>query len=207
MMLLGFTVIAVAAVLLWLASLRPVPARWTCGAGLVVLLVSLWLRPNQSYALTDFAVLCGAVLAGGLLARTASSWPALAVLFLVAATADLLSFLFGPTRELLGSPGLAAALPYLSITVPSGGGLLAVIGVGDLLFLFAAFLAFRRLEAPRALNVLPVLALEAALAAGLAAGGVPALPFLAVSVVASWWLTMQGSGRSRLSRLRRTATS
>lgn len=106
-------------------------------------------------------------------------------LALAAAAADIVSFLFGPTRFLLeAGPDLGGYARYLAVGYETVDGLVLVVGFGDLVFVAVFALALRRLGAgiPGAF-VAPTSGLLVALAVGLAVGGTVGIPLAAATTL------------------------
>ncbi len=154
----------------------------------------LIVRPPSPLA-SNVAVLLAAVGVGVLVGRTLSSRGAIIAFCITIALVDLLSFGGGLTRMIIDNyrEGSSNLLVYLAVTVRSQGQTVPVVGVGDMAVLAALYQGLRGVGQPTSRVVVVLLgALGSALMIGLAVGGAPALPILAVSVIAALALT---SGR------------
>lgn len=136
------------------------------------------------YWLTNVVVFSGGSLFGWLLGRTTSNLKSLLSFIIVGVTADVISFYFGVTGAIMEAARRGSLwLQYLSFSLPYRGVVQPMVGVGDLVFLFLIYYTLVRVPGlPTWAYFLPLLAMEAALVAGLLLNGVPALPFLAAAV-------------------------
>lgn len=181
-LLLSVTVLVLCLVAVFLvkASRRPLL--------LAVVLVAAWTAllaiGSRTVAVSDAAVLLGAVGGAVLLSRLLRDNAAV-VSFLAAATiADLYSYLRGPWRALLDGERGRTLLQYLAIAVTDDTGTVLVVGIADLLVAGAAFAALVRLRHPRwRVALILIVALGAAVILGTVVGGMPAIAFLAVAVL------------------------
>jgi hypothetical protein len=182
--------VVIACVLVWL-GVRLAGAASTSAvrrAALFVLVsyvaICVW-RPS-AFLVADMFVLATGTLAGVVLARMLGSPAALIAFALAAGIADAISFTGGLTRMILEAShaSKSSLLVYLSLSVPVPHlGLTAVVGVGDLFVLAVFMAALRRLEYGRAAFIVPSSGLLIALGAGLALGGVPAVPMMSAAVI------------------------
>lgn len=162
--------------------------RLTCAALIAAALFGLFVAARYSnLVLSDFLVAGIGLIGGVLIGRQISSPGVLALAVACAAGADCLSFLFGPThfamRQMAGVGG-SPLMAYLSISVPIDTRLYSVIGLGDLWIFTACVASTRRLGwSERTALVVPLVGILAAVAAALWLGPLPALPFLAASVL------------------------
>jgi hypothetical protein len=146
---------------------------------------------------SDCFVLSVALFAAVLLAPRLRSMGALMAFLVAGAVADVISTYFGPTRLLvfnwthhLGSSGMR----FLAVTVPLEGKPIPVIGVADMLFFAVCVTVTRRFGWPEPpVFLVPLASLLAALAVGLLIGPTPAIPFLALGMLAYVYIT----GRQR----------
>lgn len=146
--------------------------------------------------LTNLLVLTLALAAGLLLARHIGSIGALSMLLAMAATVDVVSVPSGASRWLTQARHNDAwpVLQFLAVSLKLQSRLVPVIGVTDLMFFTACVSVLRRAGWPEVSSLLvPLLSLLAALAVGLSAGFTPALPFLALGVVAYAYSRRAGS--------------
>lgn len=166
------------------------------GLALAVSAVGLGLAALVAYStggrvhffLSNIMVLLGAGLIGWLIGRTTPGLEGLLGIITFAAVMDVYSFYFGKTGEIIEASSKGDQwLQYLSFSVPFQGAVQPIVGVGDLVFIFAAYYMLTRQEEPVILYLLPLLGLEAALVVGLIIGGAPALPFMAVALYLTWW--------------------
>ena len=104
---------------------------------------------------------------------------------LSAAAADVISFLFGPTRFLLESgPRAGGYARYLAVGFETLDGVALVVGFGDLVFMGVFTLALWRLGAVRVAGfAAPATGLLVALAVGLAVGGTVGIPLAATPTI------------------------
>jgi hypothetical protein len=139
----------------------------------------LW-RPENLWLSNTMVVLVGAA-AGLLLSRVLGSKESVVAFLVAAAVVDLISFWRGPTDALLrafeaGGPNL---LTYMAGILNLEGGRFAVVGIGDLFLLSAAYLglgAHTRREVAPALWLLGGLLVAVGL--GIPLGGMPGIPFI-----------------------------
>jgi hypothetical protein len=159
-----------------------------CGLTLAAI-AALRLAFPENLAISDLLVaglgLCGGVLIG----RHIVSTRVLALCLVLAAGADCASFLFGPTHAAMRqAAGTGVGLPLiadLSISVPIRAHLCSVIGLADLWLFTACAVAMRRFGWPEwAALLVPLSGIVSAVAAALAIGPLPALPFLALAMLA-----------------------
>jgi hypothetical protein len=182
--------VALACVVVWLAvrlaDRASVRAVRTAALVVVVSYVAICLWRPSAFFIVDVLVLATGTLAGLALAQMLLSPPALIAFAIAAGIADAISFTGGVTRTILdashsGNPSL---LLYLSLSVPvPHQGLTAVVGVGDIFVLAIFMAALRRLDYGRAAFFVPSCGLLVALAAGLALGGVPAVPIMSAAAI------------------------
>ena len=182
--------VVIACVLVWL-GVRLAGAASTSAvrrAALFVLVsyvaICVW-RPS-AFLVADVFVLATGTLAGSVLGQMLRSTPSLIAFALAAGIADAISFTGGVTRMILEAShaSKSSLLVYLSLSVPVPHlGLTAVVGVGDLFVLAVFMAALRRLEYGRAAFIVPSSGLLIALGAGLALGGVPAVPMMSAAVI------------------------
>jgi hypothetical protein len=175
------------------------PWRVGTAAGLVLLYGSvLILRPGGVFV-GDAALLFGAVGAATLIAFGVRSTVALATFCIVAAVSDVASFSGGFTRHVSDAyqAGESDLLRFLAFTIPYGGRLRPIVGVGDLIVAgtVAAALAGSGHAASRAILV-PAVGLVTALFIALIVGGISAIPFIAATTLAYLAWCRQGT-RSR----------
>lgn len=138
--------------------------------------------------LINLAVLLLGTAIGSLLSSTIASKAALWAFLISASLIDLLSFSGGLTRRILEAAenGNSAILSFLTISLSVEGSTRYVLGIGDLAIFGAVYLALRNLGQGRAIAfVAPLLGLSAAIVWGSFAGGVSAIPFIAVTTLAS----------------------
>jgi hypothetical protein len=134
----------------------------------------------------DAALLLAAAAGGLLIGRFLGSTGAVVAFCVTIAVVDLFSFGGGLTRHIMESyrEGESRLLLYLTVSVPYGGAVRPIAGVGDLLILASLFSALVRLGHSKLRAFLvPTAGLTAALLVGLVRGGVAALPFVAVVTI------------------------
>lgn len=139
----------------------------------------LW-RPEVLWV-SNAGVVMGGAAAGLLLSRILGSKERVVVFLIAASVVDLISFWRGPTEALLrafeaGGPSL---LTYMAGILHLQDGRFAVVGIGDLFLLSAAYLGLRahtRREVAPALWLLGGLLL--AVVVGIPLGGMPGIPFI-----------------------------
>lgn len=104
---------------------------------------------------------------------------------LSAAVADVISFVFGPTRILLETgPGAGGYARYLAVGFETLDGVALVVGFGDLVFMGVFTLALWRLGASRVAGfVVPAAGLLIALGIGLVVGGTVGIPLAATTTI------------------------
>ncbi|HEX5322905.1 MAG TPA: hypothetical protein VFW40_03905 [Capsulimonadaceae bacterium] len=137
--------------------------------------------------LSDLLVTGLGLLGGALIGRQIVSGKVLALALACAAGADCASFFFGPTHFAMhqaAGTGMHPVMEYLSISVPIANHLYSVIGLGDLWIFTACVTSTRRLGWPEQMTLLaPLAGILLAVIAGLTFGALPALPFLAGTVL------------------------
>ncbi len=140
---------------------------------------------RKSAVVTDYSVLLAALILGTLLSRLIRSFRALAILLIVGAIADLVSFYAGSLLvQAQHNPHAAATLRYLVVSVWIKREMFAVIGVTDLIFFTTCVCVTQRLGWPEPWPLItPLVGLLSALGVGLVVGPTPALPFLAAAVL------------------------
>lgn len=165
-------------------------SRLVMGIGVVWVLAHLGVAVSPIDVpglLSSLLVLGSSLVCAALLARTAGTQGALVALAVTASIVDVVSFSGGVTAWLLTSEseGVARALRFLTVTLQTEAGLVAVVGIGDLAFLGAFYLGLvRHGGRPGIVGSSLVGALLIALAVGLLRGGAFGIPFMAVAVVA-----------------------
>ena len=139
--------------------------------------------------LTNIAVVLAAVAGAYLLARFMTSRVAVVSFALAGALADLVSVYRGPTRWILESEEARSWLRYLALGAEQGGRWVAIVGLGDLLFLGAFALALKRLGwSPTIALAVPLSGLLVALGTGIVWGPLPGIPFISAAILAFlWW--------------------
>ena len=176
--------VVIACVLVWL-GVRLAGAASTSAvrrAALFVLVsyvaICVW-RPS-AFLVADMFVLATGTLAGVVLARMLGSPAALIAFALAAGIADAISFAGGATRTILETSHASktSLLVYLSLSVP-----VPHLGLTAVVVLAVFMAALRRLEYGRAAFIVPSSGLLIALGAGLALGGVPAVPMMSAAVI------------------------
>ena len=147
----------------------------------------LVLRVEPSWWwVSNAAVIAMAVVVGAMLGSTLHSRAAVVAFCVAAAVVDVLSFSGGLTRTIVESyrSGDSRLLAYLSVAFPVGGSVRPIVGIGDLVIVAGLFAGFGHLRFSGWLPfAVPVGGLLLALGLGLAIGGAPALPFIAVATV------------------------
>lgn len=152
-----------------------VPAA-LCAAYLGLL---LW-RPESLWISNTLVVMGGAAI-GLFLSRILGSKESVVAFLVAAAVVDLISFWRGPTDAILRAfeTGGTSILTYMAGILNVGGSQFAVVGIGDLLLLTAAYLGMR---AHTGHGVAPavwlLVGLLVAVAVGIPLGGVPGIPFI-----------------------------
>lgn len=150
------------------------------GAACAAYLGLLLLRP-QGLWLSNPVVVIGGAAVGLFLNRILGSRESIVAFLVAAAVVDLISFWRGPTDALLrafkaGRPNL---LTYMAGILNLEGGQFAVVGIGDLFLLSAAYLGLR---AHTGREVAPALwllgGLMVAVVVGIPLGGMPGIPFI-----------------------------
>jgi len=138
---------------------------------------------------TNTAVVLAAVAGAYLLARFMSSRVSVVSFAIAGALADLVSVYRGPTRWIVESEEARSWLRYLAVGAELGGRWVAIVGIGDLLFLGAFALALKRLGwSPAIALSVPLSGLLVALGAGITWGPLPGIPFISGAVLAFlWW--------------------
>lgn len=143
--------------------------------------------PLMSSALVLTSSIAGAVLLGRALAAPG----AVVVFAITASVVDIVSFSGGATRWLLtaDTPSTSRALQFLTVSVSRGEGMVAVVGIGDLLVFGALYLALRSSDCRRTTVLVGLLAaLLVALVVGLLRGGAFGIPFMALFAAPMAWL-------------------
>jgi len=148
------------------------------------------LKPTQPW-LTNAAVVVAALAGAYLLARFMSTQVAVVSFAIAGALTDLISVYRGPTRWIVESDQARSWLRYLAVGADVDGRWIAIVGLGDLLFLGAFALALKRLGwGPATAVAVPLAGLLGAIGTGLLAGPLPGIPFMSAAVLAFlWWAT------------------
>ncbi|RMG53068.1 MAG: hypothetical protein D6723_07765 [Acidobacteria bacterium] len=147
--------------------------------------ILLWMRSGSPW-LSDAGVLLASIAGAFILGSLLKTKGAIVAFCAAAAGADILSFSGGLTRHLLDQyRESSGVLPYLAIFGPIDSESVPIIGMGDLIVTGALFLALERIgfRAPEGGTVL-IFTIVAALIVGWIVGGIAALPFVAVGVIA-----------------------
>jgi hypothetical protein len=165
-----------------------IPSQWRIAAALLLaaLFLLLFLLRIYHWTAADILILLLSIAAGKVIGGIVKSRQALAVFCITLAVMDLLSFYFGPAASLISNyrNGNRLALQFLSLSVPLGGEVQPIMGIGDTMTLASVYAALIGLRVPAGRSFLiPLAGLSAALAVGLAVGGICALPFLAAAVI------------------------
>lgn len=165
------------------------PTPWVTGvfALAAILFIGLFVLRQFVWFVGDILILLLSLSAGKTLGRIIYSWQALIAFCLALAVMDLLSFYFGPTASLMAGfrQGNTLPLQYLSISVPMGDGIQPIMGIGDTMALATAYATLTQLRYPAGWSFLaPLAGLLMATAVGLAVGGIFALPFMTVALIA-----------------------
>lgn len=186
---IAFGTIAAATTSVWLgvlavARLSARTSGWVAAPVLALYAVMCVVRPPVLW-LSDALVFGAAVMAATLIARGIGSAGALVAFAITAGIADFVSFSFGVTKMILAANRSGGGLlRYLAISVPLPDGRIApIVGIGDLIILGVLMAVMRKLGWGRASLLVPAGGLAAALAVGLAVGGIYAVPFMAAAVV------------------------
>jgi hypothetical protein len=155
------------------------------GVALAAFALDCWLR-LPSWMISDAFVLAVAVLAGGLVGKRLPNEGAIMTFVIAGAVADGVSVSWGLTSMLLEhyKAGTSLLLQYLSISVPYGGRVIPIVGIGDLFFVGSVMFAFARLGHPRAARLLvPLGGVSLALTVAFLTRFIAALPALAVTTI------------------------
>jgi hypothetical protein len=142
--------------------------------------------------ITDILILLVAVFAGSLLGTLINYPLALVSFCITAAIVDLISSRFGVTASLSHAfqSGSSNLLSYLSLSFRVQEIPRPIVGIGDLIIMTAIYFALRRAGHVGLFTfAAPAGGLLLALAAGLIAGGITALPFISATTVAFLVLT------------------
>jgi hypothetical protein len=150
------------------------------------------LEPTRPW-LTNAAVVLAALAGAYLLAGFMSSRVAVVSFAIAGALSDLISVYRGPTRWIVESEEARSWLRYLAVGMDLDGRWIAIVGLGDLLFLGAFALALKRLGwSPATAVSVPLLGLLGAIGTGLLAGPLPGIPFMSATVLAFlWWAAVR----------------
>jgi presenilin-like A22 family membrane protease len=176
---LGFSVVTLL-VARSLAALEK-PRATLIAAALCVAFLGLLLWRPENLWVSNTGVVLGGAAAGLLLSRILGSKGSVVAFLVAAAVVDLISFWRGPTDALLrafeaGGPSL---LTYMAGILHLEESRFAVVGIGDLLILSAAYLGLR---AHTGREVAPALwllvGLLIAVGIGIPLGGMPGIPFV-----------------------------
>jgi hypothetical protein len=164
------------------------PDPWVTGlfAAALILFIALFALRWIHWLVGDVLILLLSLSAGKVISGLIKSWQALIVFCLTLAVMDLVSFFFGPTANLIANYRLGNSLPlqYLSVSIPIGGEIQPIMGIGDTMALATAYAILIQLRYPAGWAFLaPLAGLLIALAVGLAVGGIFALPFLAGALI------------------------
>lgn len=198
----AFVVIVASATLVFWATvcLRRLSARTIVALALVAscLYAGLLASGSRSAPFGSLAVVVVAALVGSCIGLLLTTRAALVSFCIVAAIADVVSSTAGATAQLSQAhrQGTSHLFQALSVSVPIGGSVRPIVGIGDLIILGAVYFTLARLGIRGAAAFLaPLAGLLGALGVGLAVGGVFAIPFIAAGTLALLWL----EGRRRAS--------
>lgn len=156
----------------------------SAGVALAIFAFSWWMQP--SWLANDAILLALAVLAGGLVGKVLPSEGALVTFVVVGAVSDAISVFGGLTSILVQRymAGTSLLLQYLSLSVPYGGKVFPIVGIGDLFFAGAVMFALAGLGHPKAARLLvPLGGLILALTVALLTRFIAALPALALVTI------------------------
>jgi hypothetical protein len=178
-----------------------VPNGWLLAAcALLLLLFALLFAARYvNWIIGDLLILLLSISAGRLIGGGIHSPQALVVFCATLAVMDLVSFYLGPTASLVSKfhQGNSLPLQYLCISIPLGTFIQPILGIGDVMALACTYAALIQLKyPPLPILLVPLAGLLAALAVGLAVGGIFALPFLAAAVIAYVWIDHKISHRA-----------
>lgn len=164
--------------------------RWSTRGLLAAYGLWVVLRPGL-WPVNIVLVLAVGIAVGVAIGRSLGSAGALIAFLVAVSVVDVVSFTVGPTRWIVEgyTSGRSDLLLHLAASFPVAGRMVPLVGIGDLVVLSAVWDAGRRLGYPP-LGLAGVLsvALLAALAVGLAAGGIFFLPFAALALAPYFWL-------------------
>lgn len=148
------------------------------------------------FAIADVAVLGVSVLLGSTFALMFRTKAGLVSFCITASIADVFSSQSGATARLSRSfqSGESNLLEYLCLSLPLGGKMQPIIGIGDLIILATIYSAFHRLGHKGVLPfAAPLAGVYLALAVGLMVGGVFAIPFIAATTIFYLWFVQKRS--------------
>jgi hypothetical protein len=170
-----------------------VPNGWhlTVFVLLLVLFALFFATRYINWIVGDLLIVLLSISAGKVIGGMIKSWQALIAFCLTLAVMDLISFYLGPTASLVSSfrHGNSLPLQYLSISIPLGKQIQPILGIGDGMALASTYSALIQLRYPQwQIFLVPLAGLLVALAVGLAAGGIFALPFMAAAVILYVWI-------------------
>jgi len=146
----------------------------------------LFWRP-QNWMLINAVVLSVAAVGGSGLGLLINSRVSLITFCIVASVVDIYSVLQGTTANLVDSyrEGSSDLLRYLVISIPLGGDVKPVVGIGDFFIISAICFVLVRLGYQQSQIVLaPLSGLLLAIVVGLLVGGIFAIPFIGATTIA-----------------------
>lgn len=177
---------AMARVLVSLRRRLSIPAVLVVAAAYTLALLWQPASPWVSNALVLLAGGCAGFILGLLLGSAAS----VLAFLTTAAVVDLVSFSNGLTSQIVEAyrSGGSAALRFLAVLATADGREYAVVGLGDIAILAAAYVGFSRAaRSDREPAIWLLAGLLAAFVAGAWLGGAPGIPFIAA---AGWGYTL-----------------
>lgn len=162
--------------------------------------VALLIWQPESLALSNFCLLIAVISIGNLIGSILKTRSSLITFTITASLVDILSFSGGLTQRILSdyAQSKSLLLQYLCISLRYEGGVLPVVGIGDLIIIAAIFRALSMLKYPSWQSFLiPLTGLMVALLVGLATGGIYAIPFISAAVIV--FLIYRGWKEKRIS--------
>lgn len=162
---------------------------------LVAYLLLFVLRPSI-WPLSDVLVMLVSVLLGSYISGSLTTPSSIVAFCITASIADIISFSGGVSAKIMTdyAQGKSPFLQYLAVSLPLGGIVAPLIGLGDIIILSSIFYAFAKIGYRGLASFLfPLAGLLIALTVGFLVGGIFALPFISATTILYLWLQSRNS--------------
>lgn len=185
-----FLIVIFSAACMFLAARRTIKLHKKTLVILTITSVPIYIgfliaRPD-TWIVANGIVLIVSVIVGSSLGLLLTTKPSIISFCVAASIVDIFSVSGGITAKLSDAyqAGSSTLLRYLTISFPFKEKLQPIIGIGDLIVICALYFALMKLQyRGLKLAVSPLTGLLAAVTVGLIAGGISAIPFIAVATI------------------------